>query len=386
MDRNRIRLLLIDSATTLGSEQRTLWELATRLPPSRYEVCVWLSATSGADDLARSLAARGVVVERLSCSCRGWRARFDLWRRLRQIRPALLHVHLRSADPWWLEPRIAREAQLVVSTSIGAGAEMKLEPIPWLNRAEAVVVPLRSLIEPLVLEGGVERDRVHVVPFGVDLADEASEAPAARKLRARLGAGPFCPLWYCPAPCEPRLGHEVFLHALAEICRRDLRFVAVLSSVGELREELERTADHMGLRERVHFLDPSDHQGAILLAADLVVFPFEIPRYSHALLHALARARPVVASAIRPIPELIEDHLEGRLVPGGDPQALADILEWSHRCSHAAQALGKAGRERVRAEYSWTQVIERNEAVYDEVLGLASFAAMNAPARGTSYV
>jgi hypothetical protein len=90
------------------------------------------------------------------------------------------------------------------------------------------------------------------------------------------------------------------------------------------------------------------------------------------LLEALARGRPVVASRVGGVPEAIEDGLTGRLVPAGDPAALALVLEDFHRRPDAARRMGLEGAARVQAEFTWPRVVESFEEVYDEVLGLAT--------------
>jgi glycosyltransferase involved in cell wall biosynthesis len=90
----------------------------------------------------------------------------------------------------------------------------------------------------------------------------------------------------------------------------------------------------------------------------------------------------VVASAVGGIPEVVEDGVHGRLVPADDPAALAAVLEWFHRKPDAAQRLGRHGAQRVQEAYTWERVVESFEAVYDEVLGLASFAPDPGPRRG----
>jgi hypothetical protein len=81
-----------------------------------------------------------------------------------------------------------------------------------------------------------------------------------------------------------------------------------------------------------------------------------------------------VASRVGGTPEVIEDGVTGRLVPPGDPAALADALEALHRKPDRARQMGLAGADRVRAEFTWGRVVESFESVYDEVMGLASFA------------
>jgi glycosyltransferase involved in cell wall biosynthesis len=122
-----------------------------------------------------------------------------------------------------------------------------------------------------------------------------------------------------------------------------------------------------------------DDLGPLLLAADACVLPSLNDGLPLSLLEALARGRPVIASRVGGIPEVIEDHVHGRLVPPGDAPVLAGTLEEFHRKPEAARQLGRSGAARVRAEYTWPRVIEGFEAVYDDVLGLASFAPAPVP-------
>jgi len=71
---------------------------------------------------------------------------------------------------------------------------------------------------------------------------------------------------------------------------------------------------------------------------------------------------------------VVEDRISGRLVPPGDVAALTEALEWLHRRADLAAALGREGAARVRESFTWDRVVESFEEVYDDVMGLASFA------------
>jgi glycosyltransferase involved in cell wall biosynthesis len=233
--------------------------------------------------------------------------------------------------------------------------------------------------DSLVRDYGVTRQRVRVVPNGADLPDEEAERPAARKLRDQLGAGPFRPLWVCPARLESQKGHAVLIDALARVRAKGIEFVAVLAGEGSLREALTRQVEEAGLADRVHFAGQVDPLGPLLAAADACVLPSLWEGLPLVVLEALARARPVVASRVGGIPEAVEDGVTGRLVPPGDAAALAAVLEDFHRRADAAMRLGLAGLERVIESFTWPKVVESFETVYDEVLGLASFSPGAAP-------
>jgi glycosyltransferase involved in cell wall biosynthesis len=247
-----------------------------------------------------------------------------------------------------------------------------------LSRADAVTAVCGAVADSLVRDYGVPRARLRVVPNGADPPDDVAERDATRRLRAALGASAFKPLWVCAARLEEQKGHEVLIEALAEVKRRGLEFLVALAGEGSRREALERRVAELALGEQVRFLGVLPEIGPLLAAADAVVMPSRWEGLPLTLLEALARARPVLASAVGGIPEVIEDRVSGRLVPPGDVPALADALEWLHRRADLAAALGREGAARVRERFTWERVVKSFEEVYDEVLGLASFAPPSA--------
>ena len=378
----RVKLVLAASDARLGGTERVIWELATRLPEPRFAVSVWLPQAPEADELAGSLADHGLAVDRVPdvVSRWDWRGNLALWSRLRRQHPDLLHLHQVSQEAHDHLATLARAAgvpHLVFSEhGIGApeGTAPPGRPRPELKRADAITAVCAAAAEALIRDHGLERGRMRVVGNGADPPDEEREWPAARRLRDELGIVPFRPLWVCAARLEERKGHAVLIDALALLKERGLDFVVVLAGEGALREALARRVAQAGLDERVRFAGQVESLGPLLLAADACVLPSRWEGLPLSLLEALARARPVVASRVGGLPDAIEDGIDGRLVPAGDASALAAVLEDFHRKPDAARRLGRAGAARVRSDFTWDRIVEGFEAVYDEVLGLASFA------------
>jgi glycosyltransferase involved in cell wall biosynthesis len=389
-DEARVSLVLAESGETVGGTERVVWELATRLPAARFDVRVWLSTSPGIDEFAGALEARGIPVDRVSevDSRWDWKGMFDTWRRLRRAGPRLLHVHhvWPAADRYLATlagvagvPHLVVTEHIVGRTNSPAQRALKRGE---LEGADAVTAVCASVADSLVRDYGVERSRVRVVPNGTDPPDDEAEAPAAREYRDALGASAQRPLWVCAARLEEQKGQAVLLDALAEVKRRGLAFTAVFAGEGSLRAALEARVQELGLAKHVLFLGQVEEIGPLLLAADAVALPSLWEGLPLSLLEALVRARPVVATSVGGIPEVIEDGVSGALVDPSDPIALADVLESFHHRPDLAIQLGLAGAQIVRQGYSWTRVIERFEAVYDEVLGLASFAPAGSRGRG----
>ena len=381
MEERPVRLVLVDLSDRIGLAERSLWELATRLPRERYSVQAWLSAGDHADALAEALESRELRVERFDepASRWNWKTPFHLWLRLRRERPQIVHVHDAGAAG---SMRVARSAAAdgvpLVITRHEAGAPASDPEVRKLfTRADA---------EDLVDEWGLNRERVRWIPYGTNIPtfDDGERSPA-RAWRDEYGARPLRPLWVCPLRLEPQRGHESLFEALAMVRARNLDFIALFPSDGAMRPELERRAHALGLTSHVRFvadqalaMNAREPLGPLLSAADAVVIPALHGPLPLTLLAALARARPVVATTLPAISDVIEDGVHGRLVPPGDAPALAEALESFHRRPDTALRFGRAGEAQVHERFSWDRVVDRFESVYDEILGLASFVSESA--------
>lgn len=388
----RVKVVLAESGTALGGTERVVWELATRLPGRRFDVEVWLSPAPGVDELATSLAGRGIAVKRVPevDSRWDWRGMLRTWRELRRSAPRLLHLHhvWPAADRYLAAIADAAGVPHLVVTEHIVGqshsvAQRRLKRRE-LGRADVVTAVCGAVADSLARDYGVDRARLRVLPNGADLPDLEVERPEARRLRDRFGAALLKPLWVCAARLEEQKGHAVLFDALAEIRRRGHDFVCALAGDGTLRTSLERRVADLGLADHVHFLGHLEEVGPLLLAADAVILPSRWEGLPLILLEALARARPVVASAVGGVPDVVEDDVTGRLVPPGDPTALADALEGFHGRPDAALRLGRAGEQRIQEAYTWPRVAEGFELVYDDVLGLASFESSRQAPRTAS--
>ena len=383
-DPARIRLLIAESGAAFGGTERVVWELATRLPRDRFDVSVWLSPSPGVDELAAALEARGIPVERVGevDSRWDWKGMLATWRRLRSTRAEILHVHhvWPAADRYLSTlagaagiPRLVVTEHIVGSSHSATQRALKRGE---LDRADAVTAVCGAVAESLAGDYHVPRARVRVIPNGTEMPDagtQETEEREARVVRAHFGASAHRPLWVCAARLESQKGHDVLLAAAAELRRRSFAFVIAFAGDGTLRQALERCAAELGIADAVHFLGQVEEVGALYTAADAVVLPSRWEGLPLSLLEALARARPVIASRVGGIPEVIEDGETGLLVPPDEPLALADALQSFHQRPDLAQRLGIAGAELVASRFTWERMVEDFEAIYDDVLGLATF-------------
>lgn len=182
--------------------------------------------------------------------------------------------------------------------------------------------------------------RLEVVRCGVDQAflDEPEQpAPVARR-------------FVCVARLSPEKGHGVLLAALAPLAAEGLDFELVLVGDGDLRAELEEMARSLGLGLRVRFVGWKSNVEvrAEILASRVLVVPSLAEGLPVVIMEALALRRPVIASAVGGIPELVEDGSTGWCVEPDSPAALTTALRAAlHATVSERAALGREGARRV---------------------------------------
>ncbi len=143
-----------------------------------------------------------------------------------------------------------------------------------------------------------------------------------------------------------------------------------LAGGGWKEDEYRRLAVELGVGERVEFLGHVTRTAlpALLRSASVVVVPSRYENLPLSVLEGMACGVAVVASRVGGVPEMMDDGVEGTLVPPEDPEALGAALARILGDRNLATRMGTAGRRRILAEFTWDSVAARIEAAYGEVL------------------
>lgn len=331
-------------------------------------------------DMARQ---KGIEVEQLAGLGREIRPLADLvtlwqlYRALRECRPAIVHTHTAKAG---VLGRIAARlagVPIVVHTYHGHVLRGYFGPLKTaffrrletaLNRLTDVAITVSAALrDDLAAMGVAPREKIRVVPLGLDLARFAR--PQVRgTLRSLCGAGDGDALIGVVGRLVPIKDIEGFLEAASRVSRTSSRARFAIVGDGELRASLEQKAADLGLAPRVTFLGWRTDLEAVYADLDVVVNSSRNEGTPVALIEAMAASRPVVATAVGGTADLLGDGERGRLVPAGNPAALADaILETLDRPEDSARR-ARAARDYVLAHHSVERLLRDIDALYRELL------------------
>jgi len=169
------------------------------------------------------------------------------------------------------------------------------------------------------------------------------------------------------ANLHPYKRHRAFLEALA-LLRRDLPGArAVLVGEGVERASLEEACRSLGLADAVTFAGQVPDTRPLVRAAHVVALTSAHEGFPNVLLEGMAMGRPVVATGVGGIPELVRDGVDG-LLTAQDPPAIAAALRAMLTDPARLRAMASSASDRAR-QFGWDRLVEQTEAVYREVAG-----------------
>lgn len=157
-----------------------------------------------------------------------------------------------------------------------------------------------------------------------------------------------------------RIGEEI-RHSLPGV-------TFILVGDGETRGEVERLALRTEHRSAFVFAGALDDIAPLLSKLDLFVLATETEGLPVSIIEAMAMARPVIATSVGGIPEIVDDGVTGLLVPPGDDGALAAAIRRLLADRELAGRMGEAGRRRIRERFDMKMMVVRLEAIYRRVL------------------
>jgi glycosyltransferase involved in cell wall biosynthesis len=239
---------------------------------------------------------------------------------------------------------------------------------PVLDR---LIVPSASIAAKVRAEGRGGTP-LSIIPNGVDLA-RFDLAETACALRREFNIPADAPLLGVVARLEPEKGHRYLIEAMPAIVRGAPETWLVIVGEGSLDAELRAQAAALPdlARKRIVFTGRREDVAAITGEIDVAVLPSLREAQGISILEAMAHRRPVVASAVGGIPEVLTDGLDGILVPPADPAALAEACVRLASSSELRRQLGEAGRVTVEARFSLDAMVRGYEGAYDEELARA---------------
>lgn len=233
----------------------------------------------------------------------------------------------------------------------------------WAPELAAILPQITEIIVPAKTVEREMRDTFqltqpfHVIPFVVDLP-EAPQTPDFQASRTQYGV---------IARLSEEKGHRYLLEAMPEIQRRCRQARLILAGEGRMRRQLEQRITDLGCTALVRFLGAFRPQDLphVMAEIDVVVLPSLVEGMPHVLVEAMAFGKPIVATPVGAVAEMVTDGVNGFLVPVGDSAALADRVSQILLDPDLRLCMGQCSREFYRERYDYETVLQKIRALYE---------------------
>jgi glycosyltransferase involved in cell wall biosynthesis len=371
-----VKVLHIQKVTGIGGSERHLLELLPALVSRGVEARMCVLGTGAYKPFAEALRRRGVHVKSLPAGpdINPLLIAKLVWQ-MRAFRPDLVHTHLIHAD---VHGQLAAQLTMVpaVSSVHSTQARVYLRE-PYRSGARGVghlacrTIAISNHVGRFVEELNLARPgTVRVIHYGIDVAGWKLPHDARSAARAALGLASDEIAVGVASRLVPLKGHAFLLDSFQRARRTVEGLRLLVAGDGPLRSQLETKARRAGPPGTVWFLGHLDDMPSFMNACDVVAFP-TLPGFGEgfglAALEAMAAGRPVVATAIDSLPEIVLDGETGYLVPPGSVEGLSEALVELASNEALRRRFGAQARERARMDFPLETSTERMLKVYREV-------------------
>lgn len=381
------RILHLRQTTRYLGLDRLILQVAVPLHQHGYETAVTILYTNRgvSPEIAARLPATHPMIE---CGAQygvpvnqvldhtkwPWGMAQQVARRIRAGRFDLVHTHgIKENLVGFLAARSAGVP--VVSTAHGfSQAFRRLRLYRRLDllllRTFPRVIAMSADIRHELIAAGLDPHDVHTIHGAIDIAAFAAKSePDSEAVRRELQIAPGCPVVSLVARLSSEKGHIFFIRGARRMLDEAPNARFLIIGEGPLRPQIEQAATDLALNGAVRFLGFRSDVATLMSSSDLVVLPSLKEAFGTVLLEAGALGKPVVATRVGGMQEIVCHEETGLLVPPADPDALAQAMLRLIQNPDEARALGERGREVVARDFSLEQMARRTAAVYDEVLG-----------------
>ncbi len=373
----QVNVTVLASSVDTGGAESVLFHLLLGLNRDRFRprlICLRETGFTGS-----ALQAKGIpTVSGIS------RGKFDplVGRRLVQTireQPDILYCLSQHDVLFWasyLMRRLKVKSNVLIchsTKSRSGGHWFRATDRPALRRMQRVIAVARGQKRYLVEDEGLPAGRIEVIYNGVSLMDSADESlqQADRALvRQELGLTEEHRVAIILAHLRPEKNHARFLRVARAVTKRlpEARFI--VAGDGPERSKVEAYARALGVAEFVHFLGVRRDIPRLLTASDVITLTSDdrVETFPMALLEGMAARRPVVATRVGSLEEMVIEGKNGHLIPVDDEAAFAEALYRVLSDRTRAKVMGEAGRHLVLQRFKVEDMVQAHERLFEQLL------------------
>ena len=306
------------------------------------------------------------------------KAFFDIWRIIKKNGPLIVHTHTSKAG---LLGRLAAKLAgipiiihtphghvffgyfrpfktkvFIILEKLAARITDKIVALTNKERDDYILFKIADEEKFAVINSGVELNKFKELPFNEN-----------RNFKKELGIPENSLTIGTVGRLEPVKGHEFLVKAAKHIIPKYPDSIFIFTGDGYLKQNLEKKAFDLGIKENIIFLGWRDDVPKIISIFDIFVLPSLNEGMGRVLVEAMALGKPIVASGIGGIPDLVAHGKNGFLIPPKNPKELAKYIQVLLEDKDKRKKMGLAGKE-MASNFSEEKMVERIDNLYKKLL------------------
>src|SRR4051794_23296963 len=370
-------VLLIDALSPTGGGERLAMQIALRLDPERFQrtLCVsrWTEADMGRTGVPAAITQLGEAGVELMRLDRGspldvpaWR---PLWKRMRAGEVDLVHAHKFGSNVW--AAALARTAGVPVVITHehnwsyeGQSLRRFLDRQLIARRSDAFMAVSQENLRRMIDDEGIDPAKLMFIANGVPRLNGTS---SGSDLRAELGIAPGDPVIGTVAVLREEKAVHLLVQAAAELVPAFPGLKVLVAGDGPERERLEALAAELGVADAFRWLGMRNDVPRVIEAFDVAVLSSIWEGSPLSVMEFMQAGKPVVATRVGGVPELVEDGVTGLLVDPGDASGFAAAVARLLREPGFRAEAGRGARERQQSDFDLDLMVRRLETVYERL-------------------
>ncbi|MEW6412596.1 MAG: glycosyltransferase [Candidatus Zixiibacteriota bacterium] len=284
-------------------------------------------------------------------------------RQTRDFKPDLVHAHYATGYGFWAN--MAGVEPTVISVY---GSDLIEFPtsfvrrrlLRWIINTATHITSTSQFLKDIAIEIAPRtKDRISVIPFGVDLPGLVNPEPATPPIKVCFIKNH-----------NHRYGPDVLLEAMVRVRQTNPRIKLSVAGTGELNEFLKEMSSRLGLNDTVAFVGfvPHSQMPLFIEQHHIMVMPSRNEAFGVAVLETSACSRPVIASDVGGVSEVLVDGETGILVPKEDVDRLAEAIIRLAEDAALRNRMGASGRVFVQQNYTWEKSLDLMTDLYERLI------------------
>jgi glycosyltransferase involved in cell wall biosynthesis len=372
MANRKKKILHIVEDLKVGGLEKVLASIVLSLDKNSYDVQVWCLSVGG--DVADELTEKGITVRIL-----GKESYNNPWQVLtlaclfRRERFHIIHTHGYFAGTFGRLAAILANVPVIITHVHSTYYEYSRRNL-MIERilsvfTDCIVCISRSVQKFVVENENIRVERTRIIYNAIEFQSNGLSIEDKGEKRTSLGISPQDVVVIIVASLTSNKGHHVLLKAFDKVHRKNPFLKLIIVGEGPLRMELQEEASASRIESDVIFTGLRKDVPELLGISDIFVLP-SISRegLGIALIEAMAMSLPVIGSDIGGIPEVIENHVNGFLVPPGNADRLTHAIETLVSDPDLRKRMGRQGRKIYEQKFTLPKMIQQIEDLYDQLL------------------